>query len=286
MAIACYYNQNRNHYSNTMKYQNLLPVIILFFFTQYGTSQSLDTIYVNSHQVVSLIFPNPIRTGMTGSQNFAFSFNREHADNLGLLQADTAKTSNLLVRTTAGNLYSFILAYREHLPKLHYFIGPEQHLKNPFQPDFQTQEATGTIPKKPSPKEKDFTLLCTQLLNRESSTHKRSKRQKGIRAKVIEQIYHDNQVYMVYELSNRSTIPYDLGLFQLSKVLGTPKRKASYQELPITPLFEFQMPKQIGAGKTVRFVLVYPKFTVNSEEHLQVKVLEAQGSRNLTLKLR
>lgn len=91
---------------------------------------------------------------------------------------------------------------------------------------------------------------------------------------------------MVYELKNRSDIPYSIGQFQLSKVLGTPKHKASYQELPITPLFEFKMPEQIGPSSSVRFVVVYPKFTLNTEQRLQVKVLEAQGSRNLILKLR
>ena len=102
----------------------------------------------------------------------------------------------------------------------------------------------------------------------------------------MDQVYHDDHVVMVYELKNRSTIPYELGQFQLSKVLGTPKRKASYQELPITPLFEFQMPKKITPSSSIRFVVVYPKFTLNDEERLNVKVLEAQGSRNLTLKLR
>ncbi len=102
----------------------------------------------------------------------------------------------------------------------------------------------------------------------------------------MDQVYHDDHVYMVYELKNRSTVPYALGQFQLSKVLGIPKRKASYQELPITPLFEFKIPKKIGPDTSVRFVVVYPKFTLNSEEQLQVKVLEAKGSRNLTLKLR
>lgn len=101
----------------------------------------------------------------------------------------------------------------------------------------------------------------------------------------MDQVYHDDHVYMVYELRNRSTIPYKLGQFQLSKVLGTPKRKASYQELPITPIFEFKIPKQIRPGTSVRFVAIYPKFTLNTKERLQVKVLEAQGSRNLTLKL-
>ena len=160
-------------------------------------------------------------------------------------------------------------------------------MKNPFQPDSQNQETNSSIPKKPSLQEKQFALLCTQLLNRESSTYKKSKRQNGIRAKLIDQIYHDDQVYMVYELKNRSTIPYEIGQFQLSKVLGTPKRKASYQELPITPLFEFQMPEEIGAGETVRFAVVYPKFTLNAKERLHLSVLEAHGSRNLSsLRLR
>ena len=269
-----------------MKNHILFPVIILLFFTVTGASQSMDTIYANGHQVVSLSFPDPIQTGMTGSQNFAFSFDREQADKLGLLQADKGKASNLLVRTITGDLYSFILAYREQLTQLHYFITPNQRLKNPFQRDSEIQKVSGSIQRQASSQEKKFTLLCTQLLGRKSSIPKRSKRQKGIRAKVIEQIYHDDHVFMVYELENQSMIPYDLGQFQLSKVLGTPKRKSSYQELPITPLFEFQMPEEIGAGKTVRFVVVYPKFTLNSEERLQVKVLEVQGSRNLKFKIR
>ncbi|GAB4520197.1 MAG: hypothetical protein Tsb004_31290 [Allomuricauda sp.] len=245
----------------------------------------MDTIYANANQVVSLSFPDPIQTGMTGSHNFAFSFDREQADKLGLLQADKGQASNLLVRTITGDLYSFILAYAEQLTQLHYFIAPDQRLKNPFQSDSEIQKVSGSTQRQTSSQEKEFTLLCTQLLGRKSSTHKRSKRQKGIRAKVVEQIYHDDHVFMVYELKNRSTIPYDLGQFQLSKVLGTPKRKASYQELPVTPLFEFQMPEEIGAGETVRFVVVYPKFTLNLEERLHVKVLEAQGSRNLIFKI-
>ncbi|MFD2101432.1 DUF4138 domain-containing protein [Flagellimonas iocasae] len=268
-----------------MKNQTLFPVIILLFFTIPSTAQSLDTIYTNAQQVVSLSFPDPIQTGITGSQNFAFSFDREQADTLGLLQADKGQSSNLLVRTMTGDLYVFIIAYREHLRQLHHFIAPDQRLKNPFQPDSKMLEVSGSSQIQPSSLEKDFTRLCTQLLDQKSSTLKRSKRQKGIRVKVIGQIYHDDNVYMVYELKNRSMIPYEIGLFQLSKVLGTPKRKASYQELPITPLFEFHMSEEIGAGETVRFVVVYPKFTLNEKERLQVKVLEAHGSRNLTLKL-
>jgi len=267
-----------------MKKYSLIPVIIFLVSSNYAQCQTLDTIYANDHQVVSLSFMDPIQTGMTGSPNFTFNFNREQADNLGLLQAEKAQESNLLVRTTAGNLYTFILAYREDLSQLHYSIAPDQRLKNPFQHSSNGTSAQDCIQKTASTKEEHFTLFCTQLLHKKSST-RHSKHQKGIRVKLMDQVYHDDHVYMVYELRNRSTVPYALGQFQLSKVLGTPKRKASYQELTITPLFEFQMPKKIGQNSSVRFVVVYLKFTLNSEERLQVKVLEAQGSRNLIIRL-
>jgi hypothetical protein len=268
-----------------MKYYTLFTVIISLFFTIHAPCQTLDTIYANDRQVVSLSFTDPIQTGMTGSPNFAFNFNREQAENLGLLQAEKGQESNLLVRTTSGNLYSFILVYREHLSRLHYFIARDQRLRNPFQHPSKTLVARDSVQKIPMQQKESFTLVCNQLLHKKSSTH-RSKRQKGIRVKLIDQVYHNDHVYMVYELKNRSDIPYELGQFQLLKVLGTPKRKASYQELPITPLFEFKIPEQIGPSSSVRFVVVYPKFTLNAEERLQVKVLEAQGSRNLMVRLR
>ncbi|MER3374588.1 MAG: DUF4138 domain-containing protein [Allomuricauda sp.] len=268
-----------------MKYYTLFPNILCLFFAIHAPCQTLDTIYANDHQVVSLSFTDPIQTGMTGSPNFAFNFNKEQAETLGLLQAEKDHESNLLVRTTTGNLYSFILAYREDLSQLHFFISPDQRLKNPLQHSTNSAAAQDSIQKTASVKKEHFTLLCTQLLHKKSSTH-RSKGQKGIRVKLMQRVYHDDHVYMVYELKNRSVIPYELGQFQLSKVLGTTKRKASYQELPITPLFEFKMPKQIGRSSSVRFVMVYPKFTLNAEQRLQVKVLEAQGSRNIILKLR
>lgn len=268
-----------------MKNHILFPIISCLLFSIHAPSQTLDTIYANDHKVVSLSFMDPIQTGMTGSPNFTFNFNREQADNLGLLQSEKGQESNLLVRTTTGDLYSFNLAYREHLPQLHYFINPDQRLKNPFQHSSNGTSAQDSLQNTISTKEEHFALLCAQLLHKKSVTL-HSKHQKGIRVKLMDQVYHDDHVYMVYELKNRSTVPYALGQFQLSKVLGTPKRKASYQELPITPLFEFQMPDQIGSDTSVSFVVVYPKFTLNSEQRLQVKVLEAKGSRNLTLKLR
>lgn len=268
-----------------MKTIKIISIIAPLYFSGYGQYHHLDTLYANAHQVVSLSFTEPIQKGLTGSPHFTFSFNREQSETLGLLQAEKAQESNLLVCTADGTLYSFVLAYRENLSRFHYFVTPEQRLKNQFPKDTFTPVILDTLQETLVTPREHLRALSQQLL-RKQSFPKRFKRKKGIQVKLLERVYHNDRVFMVYEMKNRSTVPFELGQFQLLKILGTPKHKASYQELPITPLFEFQMPKQIGSEETVRLVVVYPKFTLDSEERLQVKVLEAHGSRNLILKLR
>ena len=59
--------------------------------------KTLDTIYANDQKNVALFFPEPIRQGITGSDNFVFTYNREKEQYFGLLQAKPGKESNLLV---------------------------------------------------------------------------------------------------------------------------------------------------------------------------------------------
>lgn len=246
--------------------------------------QVLDTLYANAHQVVSLSFESPIQKGITGSVNFAFSFNKESAENLGLLQAQAGRESNLLVLTTDGNLYSYVLAYRESLKKLHHFIPTVQRLKNLHRNEPIHPMKNESVPVT-THLETDYVQNCQKLLERNRSFN-HIKRQKGLRIRMAESLYHNNTVYVIYELKNRSAIPYELEQLQLLKVLETKKRKASHQELPIVPIYVHHMPKVIGPGTTHRFVVVYPKFTLNKEERLQLKMLETHGSRNLSVRLR
>ena len=55
------------------------------------TSYILDTIYANDTKNVALFFPEPIRQGITGSENFVFTYNRENEQYFGLLQAKPGK---------------------------------------------------------------------------------------------------------------------------------------------------------------------------------------------------
>ena len=46
-----------------------------------------DTLYANERQVLSLFFKSPIEKAVTGAPHYAFTFNRETPEPLGLLQA-------------------------------------------------------------------------------------------------------------------------------------------------------------------------------------------------------
>ncbi len=267
-----------------MKKITLFSVLFALLSPTIVLGQVLDTLYANAHQVVSLSFESPIQKGIIGSADFAFSFNQETAETLGLLQGQAGRESNLLVRTVDGKLYGFVLAYREDLDRLHHFIPVLQQLKDPHQKEAINQKETDSIATTTRSKN-NYAENCQKLLEGNRSFH-HIKGQKGLRIRIAESLYFENSVYIVYELHNRSAIPYELGQLQLLKVLGTQKRKASYQELPIVPLYTHHQPKVIGSGVTHHFVVVYPKFTLNKEERLQFKVLETNGSRNLTVRLR
>lgn len=94
-----------------MKKQILIFVFVIAAFVK-GMAQEktidLDTIYANDRMNVALIFPEPIRQGITGSEDFVFTYNREKEQHLGLLQAVPGEVSNLLVISTTGSIFRIL----------------------------------------------------------------------------------------------------------------------------------------------------------------------------------
>src|SRR5690606_23139039 len=100
----------------------IISFISVLTFASAQNEMNIDTIYANERKTVSLFFPDPIRQGITGSADFAFSYNRDREQYFGLLQATPGEESNLLVVTRNGTVYSFLLRYSQELEKLNYFI--------------------------------------------------------------------------------------------------------------------------------------------------------------------
>lgn len=266
-----------------------MGLLIVMATVKAQNGKVLDTIYANEQMTVSLFFPHPIRQGITGSPNYAFSFNRERAQYFGLLQSTPGEDSNLLVVTENGSVYSFLLRYSQKLEKLNYFIDVSDRIGHERTgPSIVTQVKlsladSDTIPN--SDKALDYPKLCAQLL-RNPRPFDQIKYKDGVTISMTKSIYYLNEVYVVFKIENGSQIDFEINTLNLYKVNGNNKRKSSYQELPLPPIFQFQRPTVAPKGKQVQFVCVYPKFTLGARERLMVKLEELHGSRNIAVKLK
>ena len=269
----------------------LYPFILLFSICSVSAQsiKPLDTIYANEHKAVALFFPSPIQQGITGSANYVFSFNREKQQRFGLLQAYPGAESNLLVIGINGQVFSYILRYGKKLSQLNYFITEKESIGNEtgqtslrFQKN-ETVTAVDSIAENSEAKELE--KLCGQLL-KTPRPFNQIKQNKGMVLKMTNSLYHGDQVFVVFEIQNRSQIDYEINTLELYRVNGTKKRKASYQEVPLKSVYQFKRPTKVSSGSTVQFVQVYPKFTLGKNERLLVTLDELNGGRNLNLKLR
>ena len=161
-------------------------VLFLLFLTACAFHPSLaqerkilDTIFANDQKNVALFFPKPIRQGITGSDNFVFTYNREAEQHFGLLQAKPGKESNLLVINSNGSIFSYILKYKEHLDQLNYFVLKSDTIGN------EKPEVIGeSRVNKEEPKESDKTYyydkLCSFLVERKQKIGGLKKRNQDI----------------------------------------------------------------------------------------------------------
>lgn len=251
-----------------------LALILLFYLRPIAGQQIPDTLFANQRQVLSLFFESPIEKAVTGASNYAFTFNRESAETLGLLQATEGPESNLLVVTQDGGIYSFVVAFRDSLKSFTRFI-PETTRLHP-EPTEMPVKADSTI-RNPEA----LLNICRQMLQ-QKLPYTQIQKQRGIHLKMTDSFYHNSAVYIVYELENNSGIDYQIEELTLLKVLGNPARKSSYQQRPIRPIWAYQRPEIVPQGTTERFVLVYPKFTLGQHESLKVILREKMGSRNFS----
>ncbi len=256
-------------------------ISILALYSTYITAQqSLDTIYANDKKNVALFFPEPIRQGITGTSNFVFTYNREKEQYFGLLQATPGTESNLLTVTKNGQVYSYILKYKEQLSKLNYFIQEDQSIGN--EKLLKTNQKQTTEPSNGSRYEK-YQKISSYLLK---STYIpiATKRKKGVKLQLQKRVYNASEVYLVFEIKNKSEINFEIDYLNIYTTNRNRKRKASYQRLQQEVIHQYKIPSQVKTGEKQRFVYVLPKFVLGDNEKLMIELKEFNGSRKLVLK--
>ena len=253
--------------------KTIVIIAIALFTNLVVAQQTLDTIYANEKKNVALFFPEPIRQGITGTPNFVFTYNREKEQYFGLLLATPGTESNLLAITKNGQVYSYILKYKEQLPKLNYFISSNESIGG---------EQPVVLKQKPIAQPLDridyFKKFSNHLLKSNFGSIA-TKRKKGVKLQLQEMVYNASEVYLVLEIKNKSEIDFEVDYVNVSRVNGNKKRKASYQKLLMQVDYKHKMPNTIKVGQSERFVYVMPKFVLGDEEILEVELRERNGNR-------
>ena len=246
--------------------------------------QTLDTIYANDQKNVALFFPGPIRQGITGNDNFVFTYNREKEQYFGLLQAKPGRESNLLVINRNGSIFSYIVRYKERLEKLNYFIpiassiGNEipmiANTKGIFEPVERIENRTFYYQK-----------FSSYLLDRKETIGRIKKRNESIVLSVENIVFDKEELYFVIQIENKSTLDYDLNFLNFSIQTRQKGKRKSIQSLYQEPLFTYHRPTKIAENETARLVYVMPKFSLSDDRRVILELNEKNGERNLKLKV-
>jgi len=253
----------------------------------------LDTIYANDHKNVALFFPEPIRQGITGSENFVFTYNRETQQHLGLLQAKPGRDSNLLVISNSGLVFSYIVSYSKKLEKLNYFIEESGNIGNEdpgfrkgMTEELKADEAILTSHKLILEKEAEYKNFSSYLLRSKQKIKPLLKIKEEISLKVKNIVFQNEELYFVIEIKNKSSIDYEVNYLNISVETRQKGKKKSIQKLTQEPIFKFREPTNIPRGKTSRFVYVLSKFSIAKDKVVIIDLKEQNGERDLKLKLK
>lgn len=238
---------------------------------------ALDTIYANDKMNVALFFPDYIRQGITGSEDYVFTYNREKKQYFGLLQARPGDNSNLLAITDDGQVYSYIIRYQDSISKLNYFVPKSESIGNE-KPNSKSINVERT-----KPKDKDYNYYekFSKYLLGLNFLADRSKRKDGIVLKLLETRYHRDEVYMVFEIKNKSEIDFEIDYLKVYRGSTNKKRKASYQQLELEVIYKCDFSKTVTKDNSQSFVYVLPKFSLGDNEKLLFELNELEGNRAL-----
>lgn len=244
----------------------------------------LDTIYANDTKNVALFFPEPIRQGITGSENFVFTFNREKEQHLGLLQAKPGQESNLLVISKNGAIFSYIIKYSNELLKLNYFISESNSIGNENRVTEDEPEIED-IPKQPLGKHQYYERFCSYILNRQDSISLRRNRKSGIVLHLGNIVFDKEELYFVIQIENNSSLDYDLNFLDVFVETRKKGKKKSLQRIDKEPLYSYLVPSKIQKKTKTSLVYVLSKFSLSNERQVVLELNEKNGERDIKLKI-
>lgn len=276
-------------------------------------------IYSNTTKNTNLFFSSSIKSGIVGNPNFTFGYSPNGDSKIGILKASPGSESNLLVITSNGNIFSFIVRYKAELSLLNYFIKDDMAIGNENGEIFNNEkslepkgnknnEVVETSKLETSSSELTSTSNAITVndfeLNKSDSIPENNleniaklelakpifyKRIYGTKNKVFVKLknitYANNELYFSLILKNDSTLDYDLNYLNFYIISRNKSRNTVSQSIPYEPLYVENKPTRINANSEIEVVYVYKKFTINENKLLLIELSEDNGERTIKLEI-
>ena len=253
-----------------MKKLIFLGCLFIFSTIKAQNNQKAISIDVNMEMFVQLVFKSPIQHFKVGLSNLV---EVQSNDNTLTVQALTEELkTNVIVKTTDGLYYSFVLNGTKDLPTLFFQIDRSQALN-----------FGGTNRKEKNDDENKS--IDEKVLEQKGYINSRNVAEFKKIALFIKGIYvNNNRLYFLLEIENKSNIKYDiekLAFFTSAKKKS--KRQVTAEEQEFEPHYFFKELANIAPKSKIKFVAVFDKFTLNNDKEMEITLSEKQGERIVRL---
>lgn len=262
-------------------------VLNIFGLNSYSQETKDLTIKVSNLKTTHLIFPTAVKYFDYGNDDVGIGETTE--PNIIKVKAVKAnfKSTNLTVMTVNNIFYSIILEYENSPKKLNYFFDSKQgfsYQKDGYSNINDSEDNTKHTTSHVSNVDLDLGIL--ELLKKTSKNSFVTGTRGNKIALILKDLYVDNnRLYFIFEAINNSSVNYDVDFVKFFIKPKKRLKKASIQDIEITPVTSVNVPSVLQKDQTglKYFCIVLEKMTIAENKKLVVEMWENNGERSLEL---
>ena len=245
---------------------NKMLIVLLVFVHGVLKAQSFIEpmkLEVGVNKTTNLVFPTGIVSIDRGNANIVVQKSAANILRVKALAVFSVET-NLTVVTNDGRLYSFLIIYN----------ADPVHLNINLASPFSIKGDSAMI------------SLCNRVL-KSPATFYRLRYANANMLLSINGFYIDRQLmFCRLRIENRSQISYDIDQFRLYIRDSKIAKRTSSQETEIKPVYVSGDTASIAGKSGQTIVIAIPKFTIPDGKHMTIELMERNGGRNLSIKIR
>lgn len=258
--------------------KSVVCLVLVSFISCFAIAQQQLAIDlpIATDRTTSLLFPSAIRHVDRGTEQVLAQQVKE-ADNLLLVKAAQPgiKETNLTVVTADGQIYSFAVSYNDR----------------PFQTIYNLESSRGAAASNIKfegelMSKGDLDDYCKIILDNKQSIRGISDAKWDINSQVAGIYIKDKVIFYQLLLNNFSSIDYDIDFIRFFIKDRKKSKRTASQEIELVPLSTAgNMAIVPGMGRQL-ITVALEKFTLPDAKFLAIQIMEKNGGRHLTLRVK